>query len=283
MDEEKIEFLKSKALEIRRLIIEMIYNAGSGHPAGSLGMADIFSALYFHILKHNPKNPNWEERDRLILSNGHICPVLYASLALSGYFPVEELKTLRKINSRLQGHPYRLSLPGIENTSGSLGEGLGYAIGVALSAKLDNKNFYVYCITSDGEHNEGSIWEAYLFLNKYKIDNLIVIIDRNKIQQDGNTEDVMPLEPFREKLEAFGMNVLEVDGHNIKDFINTVEYAKTIKGKTNVIICHTTPGKGVSFIENNYKWHGKPLNKEEYEKALEELRTLGGKIINEHQ
>lgn len=272
MDEEKIKFLEEKAKEIRRLIIEMIYNGGSGHPAGSLGIADIFSALYFHILNHNPKNPNWENRDRLVLSNGHVCPALYAAMALSGYFPVEELFTLRKINSRLQGHPYRLSLPGIENTSGALGEGLSQAIGMAIAGKLDNKNYYVYCVTSDGEHDEGSVWEGYMFLNKYNLDNLIIIIDRNKIQQDGNTEDVMPLEPFREKLEAFGMNVFEVNGNNIKEFIEVVEYIKNKKIKNSVIIAYTIPGKGVSFIENKFEWHGKPLTKEETIKALEELK-----------
>ncbi|MER3406986.1 MAG: transketolase [Patescibacteria group bacterium] len=281
--EEKLKFLEEKAYEIRQLIIETLLEAGSGHSAGPLGMADIFSALFFHILRYDPKNPYWEDRDRLVLSNGHICPVLYASMALAGFFPVEELKTLRKINSRLQGHPHRTSLPGIENTSGPLGEGISQAIGMAIAAKLDKKNYHIYVIDSDGGTQEGNTWEAYMFLGKNKLDNLTIIIDRNFIQIDGYTEDVMPLEPLKEKLEAFGLNVIEVDGHNLREFIDAVRRARTTKFKTTVIIAYTIPGKGVSFMEGKFEWHGKPPNKEEARKALEELRTLQGKIISEHQ
>jgi len=281
--EEKLKFLEEKANEIRKLIIEMLLEAGSGHSAGPLGMADIFSAFYFHILRHDPKNPNWEDRDRLVISNGHICPVQYAALALAGYFPIEELKTLRKVNSRLQGHPHRGSLPGIENTSGALGEGLSQAIGIAIAGKLDQKDYHVYCITSDGEHQEGNIWEAYMFLGKNQLDNLTVIIDRNYIQIDGFTEDVMPLEPLKQKLESFGLHVLEVDGHNIRAFVDVVREARSEWKRTSVIIAYTIPGKGISFMEKKFEWHGKPPNKEEAKKALDELRTLGGKIQSEHQ
>jgi len=281
--DEKVKFLEEKANEIRQLIIDMLLEAGSGHSAGPLGMADIFSAFYFHILRHDPKNPDWADRDRLILSNGHICPVRYAAMALAGYFPVEELKTLRKINSRLQGHPHRTTLPGLETTSGPLGEGISQAIGIALAGKMDKKDYHVYCITSDGEHQEGNIWEAYMFLGKNQLDNLTIIIDRNYIQIDGVTEDVMPLEPLKQKLESFGLHVLEVDGHNIRAFVDAVRQARSEWRRTSVIIAYTIPGKGVSFMEKKFEWHGKPPNQQEAKKALDELRTLGGKIISEHQ
>jgi transketolase len=283
LHEEKVKFLEEKANQIRQLIIEMLLEAGSGHSAGSLGMADIFSAFYFHILRHDPKNPDWPDRDRLILSNGHICPVRYAAMALAGYFPIEELKTLRKINSRLQGHPHRTALPGVETTSGPLGEGISQAIGIAYAGILDKKDYHVYCITSDGEHQEGNIWEAYMWLGKNPLPNLTIIIDRNYIQIDGFTEDVMPLEPLRQKLEAFKLHVLEVDGHNIRAFVDAVREAQSEWRRTSVIIAYTIPGKGVSFMEKKFEWHGKPPNKEEAKKALDELRTLGGKIISEHQ
>jgi transketolase len=281
--EEKVKFLEEKANQIRQLVIEMLLEAGSGHSAGSLGMADIFSAFYFHILRHDPKNPDWPDRDRLILSNGHICPVRYAAMALAGYFPIEELKTLRKINSRLQGHPHRTALPGVETTSGPLGEGISQAIGIAYAGILDKKDYHVYCITSDGEHQEGNIWEAYMWLGNNPLPNLTIIIDRNYIQIDGITEDVMPLEPLRQKLEAFKLHVLEVDGHNIRAFIDAIREARSEWRRTSVIIAYTIPGKGVSFMEKKFEWHGKPPNKEEAKKALDELRTLGGKIISEHQ
>ena len=271
---EKIRDLELKANKIRQLIIEMLLEAGSGHSAGPLGMADIFTAFYFHILNHDPKNPAWKDRDRLILSNGHICPVLYSTMALAGYFPVEELKTLRKINSRLQGHPHRTSLPGLETTSGPLGEGISQAIGIALAAKLDKKNYHVYCIASDGEQQEGNTWEAVMFAANYKINNLTVIIDRNNIQIDGNTENIMPLEPLKRKYETFNWHAIEVEGNNIKKFISTVNEVRQIKDKPTVIIADTIPGKGVSFMENNYLWHGKTPNREEANKALAELRSL---------
>jgi transketolase len=283
LHEQKVKFLEEKANEIRQLIIEMLLEAGSGHSAGPLGMADIFSAFYFHILRHDPKNPEWPDRDRLILSNGHICPVRYAAMALAGYFPIEELKTLRKINSRLQGHPHRTTLPGVETSSGPLGEGISQSIGIAYAGILDKKDYHVYCITSDGEHQEGNTWEAYMWLGKNPLPNLTIIIDRNYIQIDGITEDVMPLEPLKQKLEAFGLHVLEVDGHNIRAFIDKVREAQSEWKRTSVIIAYTIPGKGVSFMEKKFQWHGKSPNKEEAKKALEELRTLGGKIISEHQ
>jgi transketolase len=283
LHDEKVKFLEEKANEIRQLIIDMLVNAGSGHSAGPLGMADIFSAFYFHILKHDPKNPDWPDRDRLILSNGHICPVRYAAMALAGYFPIEELKTLRKINTRLQGHPHRTTLSGVETSSGPLGEGISQAIGIAYAGILDKKDYNVYCVTSDGEHQEGNTWEAYMWLGKNPLPNLTIIIDRNYIQIDGITEDVMPLEPLKQKLEAFGLHVLEVDGHNIRAFIDKVREAQSEWRRTSVIIAYTIPGKGVSFMEKKYEWHGKPPNKEEAKKALDELRTLGGKIISEHQ
>ena len=276
-------FLEETANKIRQTIIETLVEAGSGHSAGPLGMADIFTALYFHILKHDPQNPDWPDRDRLILSNGHICPVRYAAMAHAGYFPIKELKTLRKINSRLQGHPHRTTLPGAETTSGPLGSGLSQSIGVALAAKLDKKKYRVYCLTSDGEHDAGNTWEAIMFAGKNRISNLTVVIDRNNIQIDGYTEDVMPLEALRAKYEAFRWHVLEVDGHNIQEFVDAVSEAKAIYDKPTVIIGHTIPGKGVRFMENDYLWHGKPPNKEEARTALTELRTLQGKIKSEHQ
>jgi transketolase len=281
--EEKLRQLEIKANEARELLIQTLLEAGSGHSAGPLGMADIFTAFYFHILNHDPKNPDWPDRDRLILSNGHICPIRYVSMAQAGYFPIEELKTLRKINSRLQGHPHRTVLPGVETTSGPLGEGLSQGIGIALAGRLDKKKYQTYVLTSDGEHQEGNIWEAILFAGKEKLETLTVIIDRNNIQIDGTTEDVMPLDPLKEKYQAFNWEVLEVDGHNIKAFVDTIREARAVHQKPTVIIAHTIPGKGVDFMENDYKWHGNPPNKEQAAKALEELRTLGGKITSEHQ
>jgi len=283
LHEKKLKQLEEMANRIREDVIEMLVEAKSGHSAGPLGMADIFTAFYFHILNHKPKNPGWMDRDRLILSNGHICPVRYAVMARAGYFPVEELKTLRKINSRLQGHPHRKVLPGVETTSGPLGSGLSQAIGVALSGRLDKKKYRVYCLMSDGEHNEGNLWEAVMFAGKMGLNNLTGVIDRNNIQIDGFTENVMPLESLRDKYEAFGWHVLEVDGHNIEEFVDAINEAKAIYEKPTVIIAHTIPGKGVSFMENDYLWHGKPPAKDEAEKALIELRTLRGRIVSEHQ
>jgi transketolase len=280
--EDKLKELDFKAEEARKLIIETLLEAGSGHSAGPLDMADVFTAFYFHILNHDPKRPDWTDRDRLILSNGHICPIRYVSMAMAGYFPISELKTLRKLNSRLQGHPHRTALPGLETTSGPLGEGLSQGIGIALAAKLDNKRYRTYVVTGDGELNEGNIWEAAMFAGKIKLNNLTAIIDRNNIQIDGFTEDVMPLEPLRDKWKAFNWHVLEVDAHNIRDFVDAVKEADTIYEKPTVIIAHSVPGKGVTFMEKDFHWHGKPPNKEEAKKALAEIRTLQGRIKSEH-
>ncbi|KKQ53010.1 MAG: Transketolase domain protein [Candidatus Woesebacteria bacterium GW2011_GWB1_39_10b] len=275
--------LQNKANEIRQDIIKMLLEAGSGHSAGPLGMADVFTALYFgEVMSYDPKNPKWEKRDRLILSNGHICPVLYATLAHADFFPHEELMTLRKLGSRLQGHPERGKLPGVETTSGPLGSGLAQASGYAYASRMDNKRFRVYCICSDGEHDEGNHWEAVAFAGKYNLSNLTVFVDRNGIQIDGYTEDVMPLEPLRAKYEAFNWSVLEVDGHNIEEVIDAANHAKAIHDNPTVIICHTIPGKGVEFMENLPEWHGKPPNVGETIEALNDLRTLGGKIKSEH-
>lgn len=275
--------LADKANAIRYTIIEMLTAAGSGHTAGPLGMADIFAALYFRVLNHDPKNPEWESRDRLILSNGHITPVRYAAMAHAGYFPLEECLTLRKFGSRLQGHPERERLPGIETTSGPLGSGLSQASGIAYAARLDNRKFRVFCAMSDGEHNEGNLWEAALFASKNRLANLTGIIDRNNIQIDGYTEDVMPLEPLRDKYEAFGWHVLEIDGHNIAQFVQACGEAAAIAEKPTVIIAHTIPGRGIRSIERDYRWHGKPPSAEEAKVFLAELRTMQGTIASEHQ
>lgn len=281
--EDKLKELDKKAEQAREILIKTLLEAGSGHSAGPLGMADIFTAFYFHILNHDPKNPEMEDRDRLILSNGHICPIRYVSMAQAGYFPIEELKTLRKINSRLQGHPHRTVLPGLETTSGPLGEGLSQGIGIALAAQMDKKKYYTYVICGDGELNEGNCWEAIMMAGKLQLNNLVMVIDRNNIQIDGYTEDVMPLEPLRQKFEAFNWHVLEADGHNIEQFVDRINEAQAIYEKPTVIIAHTIPGKGVEFMEKDFHWHGKPPNKEEAKEALHELRTLGGKIKSEHQ
>lgn len=278
------EELAKLANTIRQDIIKMLVEAGSGHSAGPLGMADIFTALYFAVLKHDPRNPDWPERDRLILSNGHIVPVRYATMARAGYFPVQELMTLRKFGSRLQGHPERVRLPGLETTSGPLGSGLSQACGIAKAWQMDgHKGRWVYCVMSDGEQDEGNTWEAALFAGKYKLANLTAITDRNNIQIDGPTEQVMPLEDLRAKWEAFGWHVVEIDGHNFTQIIDACNLAKTIENKPVMIIAHTIPGKGVDFMEYDYHWHGKPPNPEEAKKALHELRTLGGRIESEHQ
>ncbi|MDP3901085.1 MAG: transketolase [bacterium] len=269
---------------MRQDIITMLLEAGSGHSAGPLGMADVFAALYFSILKHDPKRPLWKDRDRLILSNGHICPVRYAAMARAGYFPVKELMTLRKLGSRLQGHPERTRLPGLETTSGPLGSGLSQAAGMAyVGKKIDGADWRVYCIMSDGEQEAGNTWEAAMFAGKNRLSNLTAILDRNNIQIDGYTEDIMPLEPLRAKYEAFNWHVLEVDGHNIEEVVDACNMAKAIQEKPALIIAHTIPGKGVSFMENEFEWHGKPPKASEAKKALAELRTLGGKITSEHE
>jgi len=270
--------LEEKANLIRQDIIKMLYEAGSGHPAGALGMADIFAALYFHILNHDPKKPDWGKRDRLILSNGHICPALYAAMAQAGYFPLSELKTLRKLGSRLQGHPHRTALPGLENTSGPLGSGLSQAVGLALSGQMDKADWRVICLTSDGEHDEGNTWEAVMLAGKNKLHKLTAVIDRNNIQISGFTEDVMPLDNLRAKYEAFNWHVLETNGHNMQEILAVFDEVKTILKKPTVIIAHTIAGKGVSFMEGKYEWHGKTPKKEEAKLALKELEVIRSKI-----
>ena len=280
---QKSKSLEVVANEIREDLVEMLLAAKSGHSAGPLGMADVFTALYFSVLNHNPKKPDWEDRDRVVLSNGHICPVLYATLAHAGYFPKSELKTLRKLGSRLQGHPHREVLPGVETSSGPLGSGLSQAVGMALGLRMDHKDPWIYCLMSDGEQDAGQTWEAVMLAGKLKLHNLTAVMDRNNIQIDGFTEAVMPLEPLREKYEAFNWQVIEVDGHNISEIIEACDKAKAIYSKPVMIIAHTIPGKGVSFMERKPEWHGKPPKKSEADKALKELRTLGGKIKSEHE
>jgi len=285
LTDEKIKELEIKANNIRESIISMLVEAGSGHTAGPLGMADIFTLFYFHILKHDPKNPSWEERDRLVLSNGHICPVFYATMAHAGYFPLEELKTLRKFGTRLQGHPHREYLPYVETSSGPLGLGLSQAAGMALADRMDgkDKDRFIYCFMSDGELDEGNSWEGAMLAGKNKLRNLIAIVDRNNIQIDGFTENIMPLEPLADKFRAFNFHVIEVSGHDFRAINEAVAEAQAVYEKPTVIIAHTIPGKGVHEFERDYKWHGKPPNKEEAKIALHELRTLGGKIKSEHE
>ena len=278
-----IKKLELTANKIRQDIIKMLFAANSGHTAGPLGMVEIFTALYFKILKHDPKNPKLEDRDRLILSNGHICPVQYACMANSGYFPEKELLTLRKINTRLQGHPNRLDLPGLENSSGPLAQGSSIAAGIALAAKMDRKDYTVFCLMSDGEHQEGQIWEALMFAGNKKLNNFIGIIDRNNIQIDGYVEDIMSIERLRQKLEAFNCNVYEMNGNDMKEVVVTLENVLKNRNKTtrpSIIIAKTVPGKGISFMENKYEWHGRPPKKEEAEAALKELQAEREIIIN---
>lgn len=282
MQKLSLQELQLKADEIRQDIIRMLENAGSGHSAGSLGQADIFTALYFDILKHDPKNPDWDERDILIQSNGHTCPVRYATMAHVGYFDRKELLTLRQFGSRLQGHPERTKLPGLETTSGPLGSGLSQACGMALGLRMNKQNHrWVYVTTGDGELNEGNNWEAIMLAAKYKLNNIIAIVDRNNIQIDGPTEVVMPLEDLRAKWEAFGWHVIEIDGNNIEAVIDACAMARAIVEKPVCIIAHTVPGKGVDFMEYDFHWHGSPPNHEQAKIALKELRTLAGKIKSE--
>ncbi|QQG46491.1 MAG: transketolase [Candidatus Niyogibacteria bacterium] len=292
LHEDKVKFLEKKANEIRQTLIESLIEAGSGHSAGPLGMADIFALMYFHVLRHNPKKPDWFERDRLVLSNGHICPVQYAAMAHAGYFPVKETKTLRKLGTRLQGHPHRTSLPGLETTSGPLGSGLSQAVGMAIALRMDGKKNIVYCLMSDGEHDAGQTWEAAMLAGREKLWNLVAIMDRNNIQIDGNTEDIMPLEPLRAKYEAFGWHVIEVGGHDFQELNSAIDEAKAVYEKPTMIIAHTIPGKGVEYMERDFRWHGNPPGKGPEDRfpkdkqgieALKELRTLWGRIKSEHQ
>jgi len=276
--------LETIANNIRIDIIKMLERAGSGHSAGPMDLADIFTALYFDILKHDPKKPDWDQRDILLLSNGHCVPVLYATMAQAGYFEREELMTLRKFGSRLQGHPERNRLPGLENTSGPLGCGLSQAAGMALAMRMNHQlHRYIYVVMGDGEQNEGNVWEAAMLVSKYKLNNVIAITDRNNIQIDGPTELVMPLEDLRAKWEAFGWHVIEIDGNNIEAFIDATAMARAIVEKPVMIIAHTVAGKGVDFMEYDFHWHGTAPNVEQAKLALHELRTLGGKIKSEHQ
>jgi transketolase len=271
LEPHQLATLQAHANDVRQGIIRSLLAAGSGHSAGSLDMADVFTAFYFHLLRHDPKNPDWKERDRLLLSCGHIAPVRYSAMAYAGYFPVDELLTLRKFGTRLQGHPERISLPGLETTSGPLGEGLAQGTGMALGAKMDGADWRVYVVTSDGEHQCGLHWEAMMTAAKFKLDNLTCVVDRNFIQIDGSTEDVMPLEPLADKYRAFNWEVFTCDGNDIGAFIATVERAKAVRGKPQVVIANTVPGKGVSFMENDYLWHGKPPKADEADVALREL------------
>ncbi|HIH10792.1 TPA: transketolase [Candidatus Woesearchaeota archaeon] len=271
-----IKDLQMMANIIREDIITALTEAKSGHSAGPLGMADIFTALYFNVLKHNPRKPNWPGRDRLVLSNGHICPVLYATMANAGYFPKKELLTLRKLGTRLQGHPHRESLPGLETTSGPLGSGLSQAAGMAYGLKIDKKPNLVFALCSDGEHDEGNHWEAVLFAAKYKLSNLIAITDRNYIQIDGNTENIMPLDPLDQKYNAFNWNVITIDGNDFKQILAVLHKARSNRDRPLMIIANTIPGKGVEYMENDYRWHGSPPGTVKTERApsLEEQSSI---------
>ncbi len=276
---ERLTELRVKANDVRAGIIRSLVAAGSGHSAGPLDMADVFTALYGHLMAHRPDQPDWPDRDRLLLSCGHIAPVRYSAMANFGYFPVEELLTLRKFGTRLQGHPERVTLPSVETTSGPLGEGLAQGTGMALGAKLDGKAFHVWVVTSDAEHQCGLHWEAVMTAAKFGLDNLTAIVDRNFIQIDGSTEDVMPLEPLAEKYRAFNWDVFTCDGNDIAAFIATAEQARATRGKPQVIIANTVPGKGVSYMEGDYTWHGKPPNREQADRALAELHAERERIL----
>lgn len=280
LDEKKSRFIEEMANTLRQDVIRIVAGAGSGHQGGPLGSADIFATFYFHVLRHNPKKPAWSERDRLVVSCGHYCPVQYAALAHAGYFPLEELGTLRQINSRLQGHPHRGSLPGVETTSGPLGSGLSQAIGMALAARLDHTGNRVYAFLSDGEQQEGNTWEAVMSAAKYRLTNLTAVIDSNNMQIDGNVSDVMPLSSLRRKYESFGWHVLEIDGHNPQELVDAFAEAHAIHEAPTAVIAHTIPGKGVSFMENNYQWHSRPFKPGEAEMALAELKSEGQRIRN---
>jgi len=263
--------LREMAKKLRRHVITMIATAGSGHPGGSLSAADIITALYFKVLRHNPQDPQWPDRDRFILSKGHAAPILYAALAETGYFPMVELATLRKLNSHLQGHADRKFTPGVEMSSGSLGMGLSFATGVALAAKLDSKAYRTYALLSDGECEEGQTWEAALSAAHFKLDNLTAIVDYNGIQLSGWVRDIMNLEPFTQKWQAFGWHTIDIDGHDFGQILSAYQETEKIKGKPAVIVAHTIKGKGVSFMENNVAFHGKAPTQEEAERALKEL------------
>lgn len=274
MSEPTVAELENIANKLRLHVVEMTYAAGSGHPGGSLSAADLMAALYFRVLRHDPKNPQWEDRDRFVLSKGHVAPVLYAALAESGYFPVEDLITLRKLGSKLQGHPVRGKVPGVEMSTGSLGQGISMACGIALAGKMDGKDYKTYCLLGDGELQSGQVWEAAMFAGHYKLSNLIAIVDRNNLQISGNTEEVMGLEPLTEKWKAFGWNVINIKGHNMRQVVEALEKARANVTRPTVIIMKTVKGQGVSFMENNPDFHGKACNAEEYEQAVKELKEV---------
>ena len=268
---ERLLELEEIALDVRRLIVDSVYEAGSGHPGGSLGITDVMTCLYFEHMKHDPNNPQWEKRDRLIMSKGHCCPAQYAVLAKTGYFPIEELKTLRKINSRLQGHPDMRKTPGVEFNGGSEGQGLSGAVGMALAGKIDGSRHRIYCVIGDGECQAGQIWEAAGAASHYRLDNLVGILDRNGLQIDGPTEEIMSIEPIAERWRAFGWHVIEVDGHDFDEILGALEKATRVTGKPTMIIAHTVKGKGVSYMEGTLSFHGKPPSKDELVKAHTEF------------
>ncbi len=274
MSELSVAELENIANKLRLHVVEMTYAAGSGHPGGSLSAADFMAALYFRVLRHDPKNPQWEDRDRFVLSKGHVAPVLYATLAESGYFPVEDLLTLRKLGSKLQGHPVRGKVPGVEMSTGSLGQGISMACGIALAGKMDGKEYKTYCLLGDGELQSGQVWEAAMFAHHYGLSNLVAVVDRNRLQISGNTEEVMGLDPLPEKWKAFGWNVIIINGHSVRQIIEALEKAGRSKKNPTVIIMNTIKGKGVSFMENNPDFHGKACNAEEYEQAVKELKEV---------
>jgi transketolase len=269
--QERLLELEETALDLRRLIIDMIYEAGSGHPGGSLGIIDVLTCLYYEQMRHDPQNPKWEKRDRVIMSKGHCCPALYAVLAKTGYFPEEELKTLRKINSRLQGHPDIRKTPGVEFNGGSEGQGLSGAVGMALAGKIDGSKHRIYCIIGDGENQCGQIWEAAMAASHYRLDNLVGILDRNGLQIDGPTEEIMGVEPVAERWRAFGWNVLEIDGHDFEEILSALEKSQRVSNKPTMIIAHTIKGKGVSYMEGTLSFHGKAPSKDELVKAHTEF------------
>lgn len=274
MEEKEVQELEQKARKVREDIIEEVYRAKSGHPGGSLSVADILTVLYFKVMNIDPKDPNKEERDRFVLSKGHCSPALYSCLANRGFFPVEDLKTFRNINSYLQGHPDKNKVPGVDMTTGSLGQGLSCANGMAIAGKMDKKDYRVYCVLGDGEIEEGQIWEAAMAANKYKLDNLCVIVDNNNLQIDGTIEEVMSSYPIDEKFKSFGFEVIKIDGHDIDEIIKAFEVAKNVKGKPTCIIAKTIKGKGISYMENQVGWHGKAPNDEQYEQAIKEMRRV---------
>ncbi len=273
MNKEKINELKKIANEIRKESLIMIHRVQSGHPGGSLSEADILSALYFYKLKIDSKKPDWKDRDRFVLSKGHACPAYYAALAMKGFFPKEELKTFRKINSRLQGHP-ELKTPGVDFAGGSLGQGICFANGIAIAGKLDKKNYNVYVMIGDGESQEGAVWEAAMAAAHHKLDSLVVILDKNQVQETGKTKDIMNINPAPDKWKAFGFEVFNIDGHNMEEIVKTLDEADSVKGKPVIIVANTIKGKGVSFMELNHKFHGKAPNDKQFKQAMEELRKI---------